>query len=206
MAYRFIFFDTETTGTYADRDRIVEIAAYDPLRDKTFEELIHPGMPIPKEVIAIHKITDEMVQNAHNFAVVGQKFIDFCDDEVILIAHNNDSFDLPFLRAEMKRSNLNMPTHWLFLDSLKWARRYRKDLPRHSLQYLRQFFGIQENQAHRALNDVKVLHEVFLAMIDDLSPEVVYQLLTKNSVEQKSEVPAPLQQMPEQHAPLVLFS
>lgn len=208
MASRWIFYDTETTGVSPERDRIIEIAAYDPLRNKTFEELIHPGIPIPKDAIAIHQITDEMVSNAASFQAVGQRFIDFCDGEVILVAHNNDTFDLPFMRAEMKRSSLTLPDNILFVDSLKWARRYRKDLPRHSLQYLRQIFGIKENQAHRALNDVMVLHDVFTGMIDDLTPDTVYKLLKRSSPEVKNteEKSAAILSQPKAQEPLLLFS
>jgi len=183
MSFRPIFFDTETTGTYASRDKIVEIAAYDPVRGRSFEELVHPGMMIPKEVIAIHGITDEMVASAASFKDVGQRFLDFCDGNVALIAHNLDTFDLPFLQNEMKRSGLQLPTNWLYIDSLKWARRYRKDLPRHALQYLRQFYGIAENRAHRALDDVMVLHDVYNCMVGDLTCEQVHRLLYKGVVE-----------------------
>ena len=179
MALRFIFFDTETTGTFAGRDRIIEIAAFDPLKGKTFEMLINPGIPIPKDATFVHKITDEMVQQAPSFKEVASKFLEFCSGDVALIAHNNIAFDKPFLQAEMKRADLFIPTEWLFIDSLVWARRYRKDLPRHSLQYLRQIYGIKENQAHRALNDVMVLYEVFCCMTDDLSPEEIHRLLVK---------------------------
>ncbi len=179
MALRFIFFDTETTGTHAARDRIIEIAAFDPLRGKTFEMLINPGIPIPKDATFVHKITDAMVQQSPSFKEVAIQFLEFCAGDVALIAHNNIAFDKPFLEAEMKRADLTIPAQWLFMDSLVWARRYRKDLPRHSLQYLRQIYGIKENQAHRALNDVMVLYEVFCCMTDDLSPDDVYRLLAK---------------------------
>ncbi len=43
------------------------------------------------------------------------------------------------------------------------------DLPRHSLQFLREVYGIEKNNAHRALDDVVVLYEVFQKMVDDLS-------------------------------------
>ena len=75
---RFIFYDTETTGLKAEKDRIVEIAAYDPLKEAYFEELINPNCPIPAEASAVHKITDEMVASAPSFTEVSQKFIDFC--------------------------------------------------------------------------------------------------------------------------------
>jgi DNA polymerase-3 subunit epsilon len=71
-----------------------------------------------------------------------------------------------------------MPT-WKFLDSLKWSRRYRKDLPRHTLQFLREIYSIPANNAHRALDDVIVLHKVFSYMTDDLSVDEIYALLNR---------------------------
>ncbi len=178
MALRAIYYDTETTGVSSEKDRVIELAAYDILNDTSFVELINPGMPIPPSASAIHHITDEMVQNAPSFAEVGQKFIEFCQGEVVLIAHNNDAFDLLFLKNEYARHSMVMP-EWKFLDTLKWARRYRPDLPKHSLQFLREVYGIAANNAHRALEDVKVLYKVFNQMTDDLSIDTIYALLCK---------------------------
>lgn len=176
MAKRPIYYDTETTGIKPENDRVVEIAAYDPVNDKTFEEMINPGCPIPPEASSVHKITDEMVADKPSFAEISQKFIEFCDGDAVLIAHNNDRFDVHFLRNEFKRSQLEMPS-WQFLDTLVWARRYRPDLPKHSLQFLREIYGVPANNAHRALDDVIVLHKVFTMMIDDLGIEDAIALL-----------------------------
>lgn len=184
MAKRAIFYDTETTGIKAERDRIIEIAAYDPFRDQTFVQFINPQMPIPLEATQIHKITDEMVKDALIFKEVATAFSEFCGHDAVLIAHNNDQFDKLFLECEFKRAGLNLPS-WLYVDSLKWARKYRADLPRHSLQHLREVYGIAPNQAHRALDDVMVLHQVFVAMTDDLPIEKVLDLLTKSPLNQR---------------------
>lgn len=178
MAYRAIFYDTETTGVRAEKDRVIELAAYDAERDLAFERLIHPQCPIPPEATAIHKITDEMVANAPSFGEVMDEFIEFCSGDVVLIAHNNDAFDIHFLREEFKRCDRELP-QWRFFDTLKWARRYRPDLPRHSLQFLREIYGIAENNAHRALDDVKVLHSVYSCMVDNLTIEEAFDLLNK---------------------------
>lgn len=175
---RPIFYDTETTGIRTDRERIVEIAAYDPVQNRHFEKLINPGIPIPAEASAIHRITDDMVASHPPFDEIGREFIDFCGEGTILIAHNNDAFDMPILKAEFGRHGLQWP-EWTFLDSLKWARRYRPDLPRHTLQFLREMYVIAENNAHRALDDVIVLHQVFSCMVDDLSIEDVFALLNQ---------------------------
>ncbi|MCC5833030.1 MAG: DUF3820 family protein [Chlamydiales bacterium] len=184
MAKRFIYYDTETTGTRAEKDRIVEIAAYDPEKNREFTMLVNPGISIPQEASKIHGITDDMVASAPSFAEAGTAFFAFCDADAVLVAHNNDNFDKHFLVHECKRHHLELPPYDM-VDSLKWARKYRPDLPRHSLQFLRQIYGFEENNAHRALDDVIILHQVFSAMIDDLSVETVLALLSK---EEESDV------------------
>ena len=174
---RGIYFDTETTGVKTDKDRIIEIAALDPFKERTFVSFVNPGIPIPEEASAISHITDEMVKDAPSFKKVAQEFFAFCGTDAVLIAHNLDSFDLPVLIAECKRHEIPLPP-LKTIDTLKWARRYRSDLPRHNLQYLREVYGLPPNQAHRALEDVKMLHALFSRMIDDLSFETVLELLS----------------------------
>lgn len=181
MTKRPIFYDTETTGVKADRDRIIEIAAYDPEQDRTFHSLINPLCPIPPEASAIHKITDEMVQEAPSFAEVGTQFTTFCSGDVVLIAHNNDAFDKPFLEYEFRRNEVQLP-EWTYIDSLKFARKYRPDLPRHSLQHLREYHGIEANNAHRALDDVLILYQVFCELVDDLSMEMIIELMNQKQI------------------------
>lgn len=178
---RCIFYDTETTGLSPERECIIELAAYDRDRNAEFVTLINPGRPIPPEASAIHHITDEMVAEAPSFPEAWKAFTAFCEGEVLLIAHNNDAFDQPFLKAECARHQLPF-LECSFFDSLKWARRYRPDLPRYTLQFLRECYGIQSNQAHRALDDVIVLHQVFCAMTDDLSAQTLLSLMRKKKL------------------------
>lgn len=174
---RRIYYDTETTGIRTDKDLIIEIAAYDPDGDRKFEAFVNPRVPIPPEATAIHHITDAMVKDADDFSEVGKRFIEFCGPNACLIAHNNDRFDKLMLHYEGLRHELVWPNEWIHLDSLAWARRYRPDLPKHSLQFLRETFEIAENNAHRALDDVIVLHQVFTALVGDLTTEQIVQLL-----------------------------
>src|SRR5262245_35908313 len=109
MALRSIFFDTETTGVRPESDRIIELAAFDPTRGKTFVQLINPKMAIPPDSTAVHQITNTMVQEAPLFAQVAQEFVEFCEGEVVLIGHNSDAFDIPFLRAEFTRNGMMIP-------------------------------------------------------------------------------------------------
>jgi len=175
---RPIFYDTETTGTKPKTDAIIEIAAFDPERDKTFSTLINPQKPIPEEATRVHHITDDMVKDAPPFSEVDPNFVQFCEGDVVLIAHNNEGFDKHFLIHEFERNGLNLPP-FTFFDTLLWARRYRPDLPRHTLQALREVYGIEANTAHRALDDVIILHKVYLALVDDLTIEQALEALSK---------------------------
>lgn len=177
---RPIYYDTETTGVKPGKDRIVEIAAFDPNEDRKFCTFTNPQMPIPPEASAITHITDDMVKDAPLIKEALTSFVEFCEGDVVLIAHNNDAFDKLFLEAEFERAGLPMPK-WIFIDSLKWSRKYRTDLPRHSLQFLREAYGIEANQAHRALEDVFVLHKVFSRMVDDLEMDTIISLLSKTT-------------------------
>lgn len=181
MAKRPIYYDTETTGVRPGKDRIIEIAAYDPVQERKFCMFTNPECPIPAESTAITHITDEMVAGAPLIKEALSAFASFCSDpDIVLVAHNNDAFDKPFLEAEFERAALKMP-QWTFFDTLKWSRKYRFDLPRHSLQVLREVYGIEANQAHRALDDVLVLHRIFSQMIGDLSWETVLELMKSST-------------------------
>jgi DNA polymerase-3 subunit epsilon len=184
MAPRPIYYDTETTGLKHEKDRIIEIAFYDPVKDQSFVSFVNPEMPVPEESVKICGITTDMVKDAPTFKELIDEMEAFCSRDCILIAHNNDTFDVHFLKSEYARAKRAMP-EYLFIDSLKWARKYRPDLPKHNLQYLREVYKIEENQAHRALDDVIVLHQIFSQMIDDLPINKVHSLIyqtTKTSL------------------------
>lgn len=182
-----IFYDTETTGTKPVKDKIIEIAAFDPRNNRTFCSFINPEVSIPEECIQISGITDAMVADAATFAKVGKDFFDFCGPDAVLIAHNNERFDKLFLEEECKRNKMTMP-EFAYIDTLKWARKYRPDLPRHSLQYLIEAYGVNEKNTHRALDDVMALYKVFSYMVDDLRLEEIMELL--------QESPSGIRQMP----------
>jgi DNA polymerase III epsilon subunit-like protein len=64
-----IFLDTETTGTGSD-DRLCQIA-FKPEVCPAVCELFNPGMPISIDAMAIHHITNKMVEDICNYAKLG---------------------------------------------------------------------------------------------------------------------------------------
>ncbi|MDR0386059.1 MAG: 3'-5' exonuclease [Prevotellaceae bacterium] len=105
-----IVFDLETTGLSLTADRIVEISAmkvYPNGDEETKTRLLNPGIPIPPEATAIHKITDEDVKNCPTFREIAKSlaaFIGGCD----LAGYNLFKFDIPLLAEEFLRAGIDI--------------------------------------------------------------------------------------------------
>ena len=159
----FIAFDTETTGMWAPSHKLVELSAVKfslkkGIIDK-FDYLINPERKIPSEVIEIHGITDEMVQDAPIVNLVLEKFVEFCGNDSILIAHNAP-FDISFVGLELKRCALEFNNNPI-LDTVDIFKRYFPDVPSYSLLNLCRYFKITERQDHRALSDALFVYQLF---------------------------------------------
>lgn len=158
----FVCLDLETTGLKSDSDHIIEIAAAKFNFQgtlETFETLIDPGTLISPESMAIHHITDEMVQGKPKIHEVLSNLLKFIDKRII-IGHGVH-LDIDFLVQAAKRHQIPcfLEGH-PYIDTLRLARLYGES-PTNSLESLRQHFNIEFEGAHRAMNDVVVNIEVF---------------------------------------------
>ena len=103
-----VFIDIETTGLKINTDRIVEIAILKILSsgDKiNYVKRINPTISIPKDVTAVHGITDEMVANEPTFKDLATEILNFIDDSDIG-GYNSNKFDIPLLMEEFLRINM----------------------------------------------------------------------------------------------------
>lgn len=103
------FFDLETTGTNISKDRIVEISVLKVFPDGKEESntwLVNPEMKIPKEVIAIHGITDDDVKDKPTFKELAKEIYNLLKDSD-LGGFNSNRFDIPILAEEMLRSDID---------------------------------------------------------------------------------------------------
>ncbi|MES2345292.1 MAG: DUF3820 family protein [Chlamydiota bacterium] len=158
----FICLDLETTGLDAEKDQIIEVAisrfTFDAVLD-SYETLIDPGCPISEASIAIHHITDDMVQGKPKIEEILPLIFQFIGRHII-VGHGI-SLDIAFLIAAGKRHKVpNTLSSHTFLDTLRLARLYGES-PTNSLETLRSHFNIASEGAHRAMNDVVVNIEVF---------------------------------------------
>ena len=105
-----VFFDSETTGTSINSDRIVEICylkVYPNGNEESKTMRINPGMHIPEESSAIHGIYDEDVKDCPTFKDVAKKIaadIEGCD----LAGFNSNRFDIPVLAEEFLRAGVDI--------------------------------------------------------------------------------------------------
>ncbi|SVB73590.1 uncharacterized protein METZ01_LOCUS226444, partial [marine metagenome] len=157
----------ETTGLNPDIDRITEISACRFINGKFSEEftsLINPGIPIPKNIIALTGITNNMVKDAPIISDILPDFLAFIGTTP-LVGHNID-FDYTFISKNFESTDLTMPESPLY-DTLSLARSFIYFYNSFSLGSLCDYYGIKIENAHRAGADALCTGELFLYLIQE---------------------------------------
>lgn len=167
------FVDLEMTGLDAKRDRVVEICVERVAGEQVVGRLHSLVRPDRGEIgnVHVHGIGEEALATAPTFAELAREIRELLDGAVF-VAHGA-SWDVAFLEAEMRRLSASQPTtplieHWL--DTLNLSRR-AFGLNKHSLDALRDTFGLDRSRAHRADADVHALREVFARCVATLEPK-----------------------------------
>lgn len=154
--------DLETTGLNPKSDLIIEFAAVK-VRDgkviDTFQSLCDPGFPIPPQIEMITGITTEMVRSAPNPRSILPDFLDFVGDDII-VGHNV-LFDVRFISASAG-TFLNP-----YIDTMRIFRKLHPLLPHHRLSDMVDFYGKNNESAHRALSDCLATNDCLSAMADE---------------------------------------
>ncbi len=167
----FVVTDTETTGSRAGDDRVIEIGAVKVQGGnitETFQQLINPGRHIPRRITQLTGISTGMVFDQPTADEVMPRFMDFLADGV-LVAHNLP-FDQRFIEVELEIAGLEglrNPS----LDTLRLARRLYSALPSKGLSKLTRYFDIEVNGRHRALGDAEATAKLLLLFIDRMQLE-----------------------------------
>lgn len=161
-----IFFDLETTGIDIVNDRIVQIAyhkVYPNGKEESKSFLINPGMPIPPQATAIHKITNDDVAMAPLFKHVANEITrDFegCD----LAGYNSNRFDIPLLAEELLRAEVDIDLSKRKFIDVQVV--FHKKEPR-NLAAAYQFYCNKElTGAHDAAVDTMATFEILKAQLE----------------------------------------
>ena len=159
---KFVCIDCETTGLDANLDRVIEVAAlcFDATQHyESLESLIDPECPIPEISIAIHHITQDMVNGQPTIEKVLPDILKLIGNHIIIGHGVKFDIEVLALAAEKYKIPCKIRNN-LYLDTLRMARLYGES-PINSLEQLRKHFNIPLEGAHRAMNDVIVNVEVF---------------------------------------------
>jgi len=176
MSASYVAFDVETTGLIPGVDRIIELAAvsFDAGRVReSYQQLVDPGVPIPKAASQVNGITDQMVQAAPPLRDVLAPFLTFLGTGTP-VAHNA-AFDVGFITAETGRTG-HVPPAGPVLDTRGLARRAFPRRASYSLQNLARDLSLEQG-THRALADANACRQLFLCCRNTLgenpSPSVL---------------------------------
>jgi len=152
--------DIETTGLNYDEDAIIEIGAvrFNGRRvESTWSTLVNPRKPIPSFITQLTGITNSMVKNSPILAEVIGDLIAFVGN-VPVVGHNI-SFDLSFIRqAGALKPNIEIDTYEMASVLMPRASRY-------NLSALAQQLGVLLPATHRALDDARATHAVFIELL-----------------------------------------
>ncbi len=161
----YCILDLETTGISHITEKITEIGIIkikDGKEIGTFETFVNPEKHIPERVQEITHITDEMVKDSPTIEEVLPKMIEFIGDSVV-VTHNTD-FDVTWLKYNYEKYGYHFEN--TYLDTLRLAKAMYPDFSRYKLGFIAEKLGIVVEVAHRALDDVKTLVQVFEKMIE----------------------------------------
>ena len=162
----YVIFDLETTGKNPEACGVVEIAAVRVREGRVVDEfhtLVNPQIPIEKEAQEVHHIKAEDIAGAPTEKEALERFKEFVGASM-LIAHNGFGFDFRVL--DRLARDLNQPRlPNVRYDTLILARNLFPN-QQNSIDGLVARFKLDAGTRHRALDDVKVLHKIFIRLLD----------------------------------------
>lgn len=166
----YVVFDTETTGLYVGTDQMIEIGAVK-IKDgeilESFDELIDPKRPLPRKIVELTNITDELLKGHDSEEEVTKRFLAWAGD-LPMVAHNA-KFDIGFIHAACEKYGLNEFNNTV-LDTMSIARMLHPEWPNHKLTTLARRLNVEwdETAHHRADYDAAGTAKAFCKMCIEL--------------------------------------
>jgi len=160
-----VILDLETTGTWIDKDKIIEIAMIKCFPDgkkETYHQKVNPGIPIPPIVSELTGITDKDVEKAPKFQDLAKDVLEFLKGAE-LGGFNIERFDLPLLERELQEAGhvFNWRLGHVYDAQVVFHMNARRDLTAAYEFYC----GKRLDDAHTAMADTQATMEILAAQV-----------------------------------------
>lgn len=182
--------DLEMTGLHPKSDKIIEIGAIKVKNGQvcdTYSMIVNPMMIIPQRITELTGITNEDVECGVNIDKAMSGLLSFIEGEELV--GQNINFDYSFIKqwAINKRIPLEVKAY----DTLKIARQLLPvDQPK-SLEALCEYFHIDRQNAHRALDDAEETRQIFEKLMDMVLEKNDEKLLKPQVLQYKAKRQTP---------------
>jgi DNA polymerase-3 subunit epsilon len=212
---REIVFDTETTGLEpGDGHRIIEIGCVELFEHmptgRSFQCYLNPERLVPHESQRVHGLSDAFLADKPLFSAMAEEFLAFLEDAPLVI--HNAPFDLKFINAELRRTNLAAIPVARAIDTMEIA---KAKIPgaRYSLDELCRRFGVDlsARTKHGALLDAELTARVYLELLGGrqtrlrLAPQDAAHIAPERPVAQPRPIALPSRLTPDELAAHAAF-
>ena len=161
-----VVLDLETTGTWIDKDKIIEIAMVKTFPDgkvETYRSLVNPEIPIPRVVRDLTGISGADVAEAPKFKAIVQDVLAFIGDSD-LGGFNAERFDIPLLNREVQDAGLKftLDKRRVYDAQKVFHLNEKRDLNAAYRYYCQKDLGAS---AHSALADATATLEILVSQV-----------------------------------------
>ena len=160
MINSYVALDLETTGIGARHEKITEIGmvkVIDGEMTDTYHTMVNPHREIPKRIVELTGITDDMVKDAPGIEEILNEVLAFTED-LPLLGHQI-IFDYGFLVQAAVNQKRKFEKYGV--DTLKLCRYLMPGAEKKNLGAACAYFGVHQDTAHRALSDAYAAHDLY---------------------------------------------
>ena len=160
MINSYVALDLETTGIGARHEKITEIGmvkVIDGETTDTYHTMVNPHREIPKRIVELTGITDDMVKDAPGIEEILDEVLAFTED-LPLLGHQI-IFDYGFLVQAAVNQKRKFEKYGV--DTLKLCRYLMPGAEKKNLGAACTYFGVHQDTAHRALSDAYAAHDLY---------------------------------------------
>ncbi len=171
LSRTLVVLDLETTGTWIEKDKIIEIAmvkCFPSGEREIFDQRVNPGIAIPARVSEITGIKNEDIKDKPLFFELARSVFDFIGNSD-LGGYNVERFDIPLLSRELQEAGLKLDisARHIFDAQKVYHLHVKRDL---AAAY--QLYCQKELQgAHAALVDTQATVEILEAQVKSYGKE-----------------------------------